>query len=364
LKRQKRHHLNNLAKKFDEIDMIGSADADLTGQPGLLIKLDNARVLEQLLKVLQFRDEVQITANSSGLKITAEVSRSFFGSAFVQKGTFSQFQLNRPKNDQHENNDNGEGDDDLEMQFTLSLFTLLQCLNITGGSGKDGNAFGISDTVGSILSFAGGRGATNPSLLIHHPEEGQPVCLWLEEQGGVVTKATIPTIDTSDRGEDFVDFAVMMQRNNSSIAARTILQAEHLCNIMSEFDPRSEFLKMRVDPKEKVLSMAAKSNILQEFAVDVPSQSDIVQSFQIGNGVSEDDVIGARYQFSLLKHALKPMSMAEKVSIRFDSRQFLSLQYMIKLEGMEETTSFIEFYCAPEVEDDDQLDYDRQPIER
>ena len=37
---------------------------------------------------------------------------------------------------------------------------------------------------------------------------------------------------------------------------------------------------------------------------------------------------------------------------------------MIKLEGMEETTSFIEFYCAPEVEDDDQLDYDRQPIER
>ena len=59
------------------------------------------------------------------------------------------------------------------------------------------------------------------------------------------------------------------------------LQAEHLCNIMSEFDPRSEFLKMRVDPKEKVLSMAAKSNILQEFAVDVPSQSDIVQSFQV-----------------------------------------------------------------------------------
>ena len=40
----------------------------------------------------------------------------------------------------------------------------------------------------------------------------------------MVTKATIPTIDTSDRGEDFVDFAVMMQRNNSSIAARTILQ--------------------------------------------------------------------------------------------------------------------------------------------
>ena len=39
-------------------------------------------------------------------------------------------------------------------------------------------------------------------------------------------------------------------------------------------------------------------------------------NFQIGNGVSEDDVIGARYQFSLLKHALKPMSMAEKVSIR------------------------------------------------
>ena len=42
------------------------------------------------------------------------------------------------------------------------------------------------------------------------------------------------------------------------------------------------------------------------------------------------EYICVRYQLNLLKHALKPISMAEKVSIRIDARKLLSIQYMIR----------------------------------
>ena len=101
----------------------------------------------QLLKVLQFKDEVQITATSKGLKITAEVSKSFFGSAFIQKETFSEYQINRPT--QAEGHDDSN-EDDYEMEFNISLFTLVQCLNVTGTVGTGGSSTGGTATSAMI----------------------------------------------------------------------------------------------------------------------------------------------------------------------------------------------------------------------
>ncbi len=47
----------------------------------------------------------------------------------------------------------------------------------------------------------------------------------------------------------------------------------------------------------------------------------------------------------MLKHALRPIGMSEKVSIRMDDRDFLCLQYKIQYHDV---TCFVEFYCAPE----------------
>lgn len=316
---------------------------DLSDQPGFLAKLDNAKILEQLLKVLQFKDTVQIVATSKGLKITAEVSKSFFGSAFVQQETFSEYQLNKPTagNDNNSNND----DEDFELDFVISLFTLNQCLNLTGatssGASKDDKGNTIS-SLSSLTSFAGSCRGINPSILLHYPEAGQPLSLFVEEAGGVVTKATIPTLEKDMHG-DFVDFTAMMDQNHTHITARIILMADHLCNILSEFDTKSDTLEIGVCPEAKTITFSTSSTIVSRYAVKVPFDSDIINNARVERAVS------SKYQFSMLKHALKPMSMAEKVSIRFDSRNFLSVQYMIKVSG--DTTCFMEFYCAPEVDD-------------
>ena len=44
------------------------------------------------------------------------------------------------------------------------------------------------------------------------------------------------------------------------------------------------------------------------------------------------------------------ISMSEKVSIRIDERKLLSIQYMIQLN--DDTKSYMEFYCAPDVDID------------
>jgi len=307
---------------------------------GLTAKLDNAKVLLQLLKVLQFKDEVVVHATSNGIKVTADVSRSFFGSAFIQKETFADYSLNLP------NAADNSADEDAEMVFNISLFTLVQCLNVTGGGGGGGTA----SASGAMSTLVGGGGSTtstfsknvSPSLLLHFPEVGQPLYIWLEENG-IVTGATIPTLDLRDDG--YVDFASMMQQNNTRIVARVILQAEHLCNIFAELESaKSDTLDLSVCPKNRCLTMSTSSAIVTKFSVEIPFDSEIVNHFQV------DEFVSTKYQLSTLKHALKPMAMAEKVSIRFDSRRFLSIQYMIKLT---DTACFMEFYCAPEINDDD-----------
>ena len=121
-------------------------------------------------------------------------------------------------------------------------------------------------------------------------------------------------------------------------------QAEHLCTILSEFDTKSDNLELSACPRSKALTMSTSSAVVSNYSVEVPFDSDIVNAFQV------DHAVTAKYQFSLLKYALKPMAMAEKVSIRFDSRSFLSVQYMIKVNA--DTTCFMEFYCAPEIDND------------
>ena len=52
-----------------------------------------------------------------------------------------------------------------------------------------------------------------------------------------------------------------------------------------------------------------------------------------------------RYKSSLLKHALKPASLSEKISFRVDNTGLLCIQYMIKVD---EHKSFLEFLCTPD----------------
>ena len=289
---------------------------------GLFGKLDCAKVLLQLLKVLQFKEDVVFQASDNGIKITAEVSKSFFASAFIRKETFSEYHSSSPDTDSAD-------EDAEEIVFGISLSTLVQCLNVCGsGSGGGG---------GSMNPAAGGSlHAANTSLLLHQPDVGQPLYLWLEE-GGVVTGASIPTLDPT--GFD-LDFSSAMDQN--TIVARIIITAENLCDIFSEFDGfKNQTIEFKVCPAARTLQMTTSSTAVSIFSVEIPFDSEMVSHFQV------DKIVKAKYHYAMLKHALKPISMADKVSIRFDSREFLSIQYMVKLNDV---ACFLEFYCAPEVE--------------
>ena len=56
----------------------------------------------------------------------------------------------------------------------------------------------------------------------------------------------------------------------------------------------------------------------------------------------------AWYKTSLLKHSIKVLQTAQKVSIRTDKRGFLSLQFMISADNTQ--PSFVEYLCAPDEE--------------
>lgn len=61
---------------------------------------------------------------------------------------------------------------------------------------------------------------------------------------------------------------------------------------------------------------------------------------------SSDD----RYKMSLLKPSTKALALSCKVSVRMDSRGFLSLQYLIRNDDGQ--ICFVEYYCCPDVEVD------------
>ncbi len=77
--------------------------------------------------------------------------------------------------------------------------------------------------------------------------------------------------------------------------------------------------------------------------MSIPGESPIISHFSV-----EDNTSGARYKTSLFRHALRPVSLAEKVSLRIDRRGVLCLQYMVKVEDQK---SFIEFFCLPDGQD-------------
>uniref|UniRef100_A0A672F5U6 RAD1 homolog (S. pombe) n=1 Tax=Salarias fasciatus TaxID=181472 RepID=A0A672F5U6_SALFA len=59
-----------------------------------------------------------------------------------------------------------------------------------------------------------------------------------------------------------------------------------------------------------------------------------------------------RYKMSLLKPSTKALALSCKVSVRTNSRGFLSLQYLIRNDDGQ--ICFVEFYCCPDedVEED------------
>jgi len=285
------------------VEVVGAGAEDQ--QYALVCRLDSVKVFASLLKSINFRERSTWFVSANGIKVTVEDAKSVQTNAFVKAELFQEFQLAAGRGDE-------EGTD--ELSFSVSLGTVLECLNMFGGTSAEA--------------------AGSPNLKICYTGYGHPLVLLLEE-AGVVTDCRIKTREA----EECLDFNFA----NATIVSKMIMTSEHLKDVLGELDNSSELVELCVSPTEEALVVTTRGPAGESEAV-VPRTSDMVEFF------SSEATSKARYKLAMLRHGLKPLPLSEKVSIRMDERDFLCLQYMV---GTEQGAAFLEFYCAPEEEEPD-----------
>ncbi len=175
-------------------------------------QLQNARFLLHFLKALHFKDDVTLILGGHGLKVTVEDSKSFQANAYIQRALFRKFDLSGGARREGE-----QGEEDArepEVSFRLSMGSLVECLGLFGH--HSGSA---------------------PALCLRY-EEGEPLRLWLEE-GGVVTEVRARTRVALE----VLDFDFQ----KSVVAAKVILQADRLKEVLADLDLSGEHVEVRVD---------------------------------------------------------------------------------------------------------------------
>ena len=291
-----------------------------SGEGGFVAKLTNVKLLQQIFKYINLNDEASFYVKKDGLKMTVEAAKTFQANAFIQRNIFSDFQI-------------AEEDD---YGFNVSLTTLLECLSIFGSS-TAGSSSG-SSTLNSQLSTLAPSGSVISigsavtTLVLHYGRFGDPLSMWMEEDG-LVSKAELPTQEIQETL--YFDFS------KPKISAKVVMLCENLRDIFAEFDMTSDTLEVAVDKDEKTLSFSTFGTA-GEVTISLPDNSEMVHFFECAAKTK------AKYPMNLIKNALKAVFMADKLSLRMDYQSILCLQYMMSFpEGL----CFLEFYCAPEIDD-------------
>ena len=111
-------------------------------------------------------------------------------------------------------------------------------------------------------------GSAITSLVLHYGKYGDPLSMWMEEDG-LVSKADIPSQEV--RETLFFDFS------KPKIGAKVVMVCEHLREIFAEFDLSSEVLEIAVDHEKKTLSFST-SGSAGEVTISLPAKSSISTS--------------------------------------------------------------------------------------
>ncbi|XP_059171940.1 cell cycle checkpoint protein RAD1-like [Physella acuta] len=266
----------------------------------LVAKLDNARNVSTILKSIHFKETATVFASPLGLKVTVEDSKCVQANAFIQESIFHFYSI---KADQ--------------LAFKINLTVLLECLTIFGSSVIPG---------------------VSTSLKMCYAGYGCPLILMLEEDG-VLTDCSIKTLEP-DEVLDF-DFC------SANVVNKIIMKSESLKEVFSDLDTTSEVLQVLMSPDQPFLQFSTFGNAGSTHS-SFPKDSEMVESFMCSQTQTN------RYKINLLKPSVKALTISTRISIRTDTRGFLSLQYMIKIEDGQ--ICFVEFYCAPDEEPTEEID--------
>jgi len=280
-----------------------TGDNYIDHQYAFTARMDNVKILSQLLKCISFREFSTWFISSNGIKVTVEDAKCVQSNAFVKSELFQEFNLKAGRGDE-------PGSDDLS--FSLNLRVVLECLN--------------------CLSAADSH--SGPCVKICYSGYGHPLIILLEDHG-VISDSQIKTREA----EECLDFNFA----NANVVSKIIMGSELLKDVLSELDTTSDFIDFIISPEEPNFSIKT-SGPAGDISIKVPSSSDMVEHF------SSSATSTGRYKLGLVRHGIKPLGLADKVSVRLDDREFLCLQYMVKTDS---GPAFLEYYCAPEEDSQD-----------
>ncbi|TNY21469.1 Rad1/Rec1/Rad17 [Rhodotorula diobovata] len=387
----------------------------------LVATMPDVRPLASILRSLSFRNQATVKIGVEGLVVTVEEGRSLQAHAYISRDAFSSYAFSlspsdpaayvdapAPRSSPSASPSPHPPTPPPYCQLTLSLSTVLECLNIFGNAGAGGGANpfkreggregeGEDEAPGgSGGGWRGGgrrrrsdegedggrRGARKSaaqeegkttSLRVSYAGQGEPLVMLLEE-GGIVTRCEITTYEP----EGLLDLAFP----DSAKVLRMIIKSDGLRDALSELPPSSEKLTFSFSPPSEARAGASGARYgtfgarrggeagegegeeeeeeevpvfriesvgtMGSTEMDYTDDKDVLETFEC------EYPIRNTYKFShiqLTKHAL---ASAIKVSIRTDEEGLISLQFMIPLSPRgarasvaEGKIGFVEFLCVP-----------------
>ncbi|GAA5836231.1 hypothetical protein JCM5353_002650 [Sporobolomyces roseus] len=361
-------------------------------QPDILVAtMPDVRPLASLLKSLSFKSRATLKIDSIGLRMIVEEGRSIQAHAFISSSCFSTYSFSldpqdpsafydeTPHSQSHDVDESSPSQEESSpapeprgggpphCEMTVSLSTMLECLNIFGnagvgssnpfkrdydgdsekrirgrggdeeeenegrgggGGGGGGRRWGRDKEKG-----AGGGEEKQTSLKLSYKGLGEPVVLLLEE-GGIVTRCELTTYEP----EGLLDLTFIDQER----VQRLIMKSEWLRDALLELPPSSEKLSISFSPiKDQVdedeqgvdeedvipLFRLEATGAAGSTEMDYSDNKDILEVFECENPIRNS------YKFShiqLTKHAL---NNSIKTSIRTDDYGLVSFQFMIPLSS-------------------------------
>eukprot|EP00051_Salpingoeca_urceolata_P014671 m.187150 g.187150 ORF g.187150 m.187150 type:complete len:291 (+) comp18153_c0_seq1:159-1031(+) len=264
----------------------------------LLARIDDVRDVASILRTVGFVDNATVCLTENGMKVVVEQAKTLQARVFLQKALFQEY-LYVP--------DDPEID---QTEFNVPLDVLLECLGI----------FGSTACTSLRMTYAG---------------YGSPLTLILEE-GGIVTDCTIKTMEPGT--------PIDIDMRSCEIPSNIIMKSNWLAEVFSELDPSSEWLQFHVSPDKPYFRLETCGQAASA-QIDCPKDSQEIESFTC------QQVLVHRYRLKLLKPCEKALSLSSKISIRLNTRGFLSIQFLVEVGKQ---AVFIEFLCLPEEDDYDE----------
>ncbi|KAI9779089.1 MAG: ssDNA endodeoxyribonuclease [Geoglossum umbratile] len=326
----------------------------------------STRQLFLLLRCVGFAAKAQVQITKEGLRFTVEESRVMQGVAFLDKALFTTYNFLPPSlpsltNQVEPTQNNAETDEDNDVDdenpsFQISLYSLLECLQIFGVDSKErswGNN-GRDSNFSRAGSIARGGSVFDNRVLgmvgvcrLSYVGSGSPFCLILEE-AGVTTTCELVTYQPD------IFYDIPLRRD--ALAQKIIMKASWLHDAITELSSTSPTrLTITASPQAPYFALSA-TGPLGSATVEFSRDPQLLETFVVARRCVNT------YKFSLVKAATRAMALASKVSIRGDDVGVLSLQFMIEVEGG--GVSFVDFrfvpFVAQEGEDDEGEEDDRE----